>query len=242
MRFQELDAVETRMGLLTLRRREDPSTGDDLYEVKLDDAYLMSSRFVRAEVALAELGLAAVPADRGHLDVVVGGLGLGYTARAALADPRVARLTVVEAFPEVIAWHRRALLPEVADLAHDPRVELVEGDFFACTRNGGYRADGGPDRGNEDPSGGHDAILVDIDHSPTNLLDPSHARFYTGVGLAELAARLRPDGVFALWSTEPPDVDFGARLAEVFATHRAEVVEFPAPIGTATNTVYLATP
>ena len=84
-RFEELAFSETPMGELTLRRRRDPQLGVDVYEVKLGDEFLMSSLFTVAEVELARLGLA--PVDGTDLDVVVGGLGLGYTARAALDDP-----------------------------------------------------------------------------------------------------------------------------------------------------------
>lgn len=89
-RFEELDWHETPMGELTLRRRLEPTLGVDVFEVKLGEEFLMSSLFTVAEVALADLGLAAVSGD--NLRVVVGGLGLGYTAVAALADARSAHL------------------------------------------------------------------------------------------------------------------------------------------------------
>src|SRR5258705_11233374 len=90
---------------------------------------MMESLFTVAEVALARLGLAqAVDAD---LDVVVGGLGLGYTAQTALNDPRIHSLVVVEALGEVIGWHQRGLLPDTAELVSDPRVPLQRGDSFA---------------------------------------------------------------------------------------------------------------
>src|SRR5680860_878946 len=108
------------MGVLGLRRRLEPVTGADVYEVKLGDEYLMSSAFTVAEIQLARLGLAAHAGD--ELDVVVGGLGLGYTADAAREDPRVRSLVVVEALPEVIAWHDQRLLPDVERLADDDRV------------------------------------------------------------------------------------------------------------------------
>ena len=87
------------------------------------------------------------------------------------------------------------------------------------------------------------AILLDVDHSPRHSLDPSHADLYTPDGLRRLARHLRDDGVFALWSDDPPDDSFLADLAEVFASTDAHVVEFPNPLtgGTSTNTVYVAT-
>jgi spermidine synthase len=88
-----------------------------------------------------------------------------------------------------------------------------------------------------------DVILLDIDHSPRHVLHPSHAAFYTTEGLSGLRARLRPGGVFALWSDDPPDEDFEALLGEVFRTARTHVVEFANFLtgGTSANTVYVAT-
>src|SRR4051794_5234152 len=102
-RFEEIDWRETPIGAISLRRRWDPAVRTDVYEVKLGDEFLMSSLFTVGEIELARLALAQLP-DR-DLDVVVGGLGLGYTARAVLEDPRVRSLVVVEALGEVIDWH-----------------------------------------------------------------------------------------------------------------------------------------
>ncbi len=102
--FQELDYRPTPMGLLTLRRRKEITLGIDIYEIKLDEEFLMSSLFTVAEVALANLGLAAL--SEPEVDVVVGGLGLGYTARTALEHPEVRELLVVDTLQEVIEWHQ----------------------------------------------------------------------------------------------------------------------------------------
>src|SRR3954464_1945734 len=117
------------MGVISLRRRIEPSLQIDVYEVKLGDEFLMSSLFTVAEIELAKLGLAELAGT--NLDVVVGGLGLGYTARAVLEDPRVRSLHVVEALDAVIDWHQRDLLPLASGLASDPRCQVIEGDFFA---------------------------------------------------------------------------------------------------------------
>lgn len=85
LRFEELDWQETPIGEISLRRRRHPVSGEEVYEVKLGDEFLMSSLFTAGEIALAELGLAGLPNT--GLDVAVGGLGLGYTARATLDDP-----------------------------------------------------------------------------------------------------------------------------------------------------------
>src|SRR4051812_42739779 len=148
-RLEELDWQQTPMGELTLRRRHDPAVDAEVYEVKLGDEYLMSSLFTVAEEELARLGLDAATGDR--LNVLVGGLGLGYTAVTALDDARVASMTVVDALPAVIGWHERHLLPVSARLVGDARTRLELGDFFAWMR--------------EEVGPGYDAILLDVDHS-----------------------------------------------------------------------------
>jgi spermidine synthase len=231
--FEELDASQTPMGTISLRRRLEPSRQVDVYEVKLGDEFLMSSLFTVAEVELARLGLAATEGD--DLDVVVGGLGLGYTAQAALEDGRVRTLTVVEALGEVVGWHRAGLLPEVAGLADDPRTQLVTGDFFALAAG-----DDGFDP--TTPGRRFDAILLDVDHTPRHVLHPSHAPFYTAEGLGRLARHLVPGGVFGLWSDDPPDAEFLDELRAVFASVDAHEVEFANFLtgGTSANTVYVA--
>lgn len=233
-RFEELAWRGTTMGPISLRRRLEPLLKVDVYEVKLGDEFLMSSLFTVAEVELARLGLAGLPGP--DLDVVVGGLGLGYTARAVLDDSRVRSLAVVEALGEVIGWHERGLLPDAAGLASDPRARLVHGDFFAMAG-----AATGFDPGM--PGRRFHAVLVDIDHTPRHVLHPSHAAFYTPAGLRRLTRHLLPGGVFALWSDDPPDADFRAVLSEVFAGPEAHVVTFPNPYTgeDSANTVYVAT-
>jgi spermidine synthase len=231
-RYEELDYQPTPMGDLVLRRRREPTLDLDVYEVKLGEEYLMSSLFTEAEEQLARIGLAAVrdpTGERAGLDVLVGGLGLGYTAVAALEDARVASLVVVDALPAVIDWHERGLLPVSTRITGDPRATLELADFFALAR--------------AEPAGrSWDAILVDIDHTPRHSLDPSHADLYTRQGLLALKAHLRPGGVFALWSDDPPDDPFMVVLGGVFAQTAAEIVDFDNPLtgGVSSNTVYVA--
>ncbi len=108
-RFEELDWQSTPIGAVSLRRRHDPVFDAEVYEVKLDDDYLMSSLFTVAEVELAKLALAGLAGT--DLDVAVGGLGLGNTALTVLEDSRVRSLIVVEALGAVIDWHERGLVP-----------------------------------------------------------------------------------------------------------------------------------
>ncbi|GAY12940.1 spermidine synthase [Pseudonocardia sp. N23] len=238
-RFAELDWRPTPMGDLLLRRRWDPAVATEVLEVKLGDEFLMSSMFTVAEEEMARLalaGLAARVGDPGGLDVVVGGLGLGYTALTVLEDPGVRSLTVVEALEPVIEWHRDGLIPAGRTLTNDPRCTLVQGDFFAMVRSGDGLDPTSPGRR-------FHALVVDIDHSPRHLLHPSHSDLYEPPGLHRVAELLHPGGVFALWSNDPPDDAFTRVLGEVFATAHAEVVRFPNLLQDreSTNTVYVAT-
>lgn len=232
IRFEELDWQDTPLGEIVLRRRLEPTLKVDVYEVKLGEEFLMSSLFTVAEVELARLGLAKVDADQ--IDVLVGGLGLGYTAAAALADTRVQTLTVIDAIDAVIGWHERDLLPDTAGLAADSRTRLIADDFFALVRGERGLADGKP--------AAYDAILLDIDHTPGHVLHPSHAAFYTREGLTLLRQNLKPGGVFALWSDDPPDPAFQSVLSGVFAETQAHIVDFANPLtrGQSSNTVYVA--
>jgi spermidine synthase len=233
--FSELDYRQTPLGELTLRRRRVAALdGLEVFEVKLGDAFLMSSLFHEVEVALADLGLAAL--DAPELDVVVGGLGLGYTAFAALKHPAVRSLLVIEALNAVIEWHMRGLVPLGPALTGDPRCRFIHGDFFALAA--------APEPGFDGEKAGRKfhAVLLDIDHSPKNLLHSRHAAFYEPDGLRHLAANLHPGGNFALWSDDPPDADFLSALHQVFATANAHVVSFFNPLleRDSASTVYVA--
>lgn len=225
-RFEELDWQQTPMGELILRRRFDPVLDGDVFEAILGDEHLMSSHFTVAEIALAHLALARV--DGTELDVLVGGLGLGYTARAVLGHARVRSLVVVEALEVVVGWHERGLLPVSAQITSDPRTRLEVGDFFAMMRADAVAAT-------------FDAIIVDIDHSTRHHLHPSHADLYTVRGLQRLRRHLAPGGVFALWSDDPPDPEFTAVLGAVFDCVDAHVIAFDNPLtgGSSTNSVYV---
>ena len=233
--FEILDACATPLGELVLRRRQLLQLDDrDVFEVKLGAEFLMSSLFHEAEEALADRALTLL--DAPALDVVVGGLGLGYTAAAALKHAAVRSLLVVDALEPVIEWHRRGLVPLGLALAGEPRCRLALGDFFALAE----RPEAGFDAGQ--PGRRFHAVLVDIDHSPDKVLHAGNRRFYREDGLRRLARHLHPGGVFALWSDDPPDPGFLAVLRQVFASAEAVVVPFANPLtgGTSANTIYLA--
>jgi len=140
--FEELDYQETPLGEISLRRRSEPRLdGKILYEVKLGEEFLMSSLFTEAEIQLARLGSGQLEGDQ--LDVVVGGLGLGYTAMAVLENPSVRTLLVVEVMQPVIDWHRQGLVPLGEELSSDPRCHFIHGNFFKLATESGYGFDRG---------------------------------------------------------------------------------------------------
>jgi len=242
--FEELDFRPTPMGDLILRRRLMPALDNrEVHEVILGDAFLMSDVFTEVEQAVSTLGLAELdePGEPGKpgdesWDVVVGGLGLGFTAWKALANPRVASMLVVDTMQAVIDWHEQGLVPLGKELCADPRCIFRHGDFFALA------ADPATGFDVEWPGRKFHAIFLDIDHSPRHLLDPSHAVFYSEAGLGKLAEQLHPGGVFSLWSDDAPDEEFLADLAKVFPNARAEIVSFWNPLreNESESTVYLA--
>ncbi|EPJ45112.1 MAG: hypothetical protein OFPII_30320 [Osedax symbiont Rs1] len=232
--FEEIDSQSSSLGEISLRKRRMAVFGDkDIYEVKLGDEFLMSSMFVEAEEALASLGLAALQGD--DLSVVVGGLGLGYTAVAALKDPRISELLVVDALETVIGWHQNELVPLGKILNGDARNRYVLGSFFDLATD--------PSSGFDRHCAGKkfDAILLDIDHSPSEFLNSANASFYSGKNLALMAEQLKPKGVFAMWSQNLPEEKFAALLKTVFETVDSQVVSFYNPFknGDSTNTVYV---
>ena len=148
--FEELDYSMTPLGELILRRREVLSLDRaEVFEVKLAGELLMSSIVNDAEIALAKFALPLVACDR--CDVLVGGLGLGYTAKAALDTDTVAGVTVIEYLRRVISWHQGELVPLGRSLSQDARCRLVHGDFFAVV--------GSPAKQDDGPSAPPPAVL-----------------------------------------------------------------------------------
>mgnify|MGYP005848517715 CR=1 FL=1 len=234
-RFEELDYRKTPLGDLILRKRTVLSLENrEIFEIILGDAFLMSSMFTVVEQELSRLGLEktieSFPEEK--LDVIVGGLGLGYTARAALEFEEVGSLGIVEYLEGVIVWHQKELVPLAKGLKADPRCRYLQGDFFELSLSEGYE-------GRDEL---YHAILLDIDHSPAHLLAERHARFYTRDGLRTFAEKIRPGGVFGLWSDDPPEESFLDSLREVFETVESHQVSFHNPIQDEDfqSTVYLA--
>ncbi|AMN55113.1 spermidine synthase [Labrenzia sp. CP4] len=219
--FEELDYAPTPIGAISLRRRHILALKTDVFEILLGEEHLMSSLFTASEIALADKGLAALGGDT--LDVLVGGLGLGYTAQAVLAHESVADLTVVDLLEPIIRWHEEGLVPMKTELADSPRCRLVQGDFFAMAAS-----EDGFDR--DQPGRQYDALLIDIDHTPERLLHGGSKGFYTPEGLRAVQRFVKPGGIVGLWSDEAPDEAITALLGQAFDAAWAEPVVFANPL------------
>lgn len=206
-----VDSLATPIGLLELRRRGLPARpGLVVTEITIDDDMLMSSLNTTSESALSTCAL-DMHAGGDGLRVLVGGLGLGYTAHVALQDPRVAHVRVVDRLPAVIRWLRDGLLPLSEELNGDERLEVCEGDVYAELLAPG--------------NGAYDLVLIDVDHSPTEPLDPASEPFYTWQGQRQAIEHLAPEGVLAVWSSGD-DHYFAAVLDEVYAEARRERIRW----------------
>jgi len=201
---------ESPLGMICLRRRELLSVpGTVITEITLDHELLVSSYHTASERALATCALERHPGSA--LRVLIGGLGLGYTAFEALQSPRVARVEVVELLPQVIDWLRTNQVPLSPELNGDPRFEAVPGDIYALLAAPAERR--------------FDLILVDVDHSPDERLSDPSADFYLPSGLGLAKAHLAEGGVLGVWSYAESS-RFADDLRETFARVDIETVRF----------------
>lgn len=238
--FEEIDFQQTPLGDISLRCRSEPRLDNIIiYEVKLNEEFLMSSLFTEAEVQLSLLGLKQVQhsfANNNKLDIVVGGLGLGYTAATVLENPAVTSLNIIDVMLPVINWHKQKLVPLGEILINDSRCKITHADFYQIAS-----ADSGFSQESSEQL--VHAVLLDIDHSPSHLLNENNSTFYTKTGLESLAKKLHSKGVFGLWSNELPDQHFVELLNSVFESTQTHIVNFPNPYTGkgSTNTVYIST-
>ncbi len=208
--FEILAYEPSPLGVLCLRRRELLSApGTVVTEITLDHEFLMSSYTTASERALAARAL-EMHSGRG-LEVLVGGLGLGYTAQEVLTSDRVGRVEVVEFLPQVIHWLDRGLVPLANELRGDPRFAVVCGDVYERLSAPAERQ--------------FDLVLIDVDHSPDERLDDATGSFYTASGLRQASGHLAPGGVLGVWSYAE-NSPFADALGEVFGEVRVEAVTF----------------
>lgn len=200
----------TPLGTLCLRRRELLSRpGTVVTEITLNHEFLMSSYHTESERVFAEIALGLHRAD--SLSVLIGGLGLGYTAQAVLGSDRVRSIEVVELLPQVLDWLARDLFPLSGTLKADARFRALQDDVYGRLA--------GP------PGTTYDVILIDVDHSPADNLAAANDVFYTRAGLQRAKAHLRPGGVLGVWSAAESR-SFEQALGEVFEEVQVESVTF----------------
>lgn len=213
-----LARVTTATGEWQLQRR------DGHYEIICNGVFLMATYNRESDHQLARLALERVIAET--IDVLVGGLGIGYTVQAALADPRVGRVQVVEVEPLVVDWHRRFFASLCGRPLDDPRTDLVISDLSDVPL----------------PPRSYGAILLDTDNGPDWLVVPDNARIYTPEAIQRFHDATVPGGVIAYWSAHRAP-GFAAVLAEVAG--RVEEVEVPdeiAPGRAGSAWIYMSAP
>lgn len=159
----------------------------DVVELIVDGVFAMDTVSTATEEALATLALARATGDR--LRVLVGGLGLGFTLRALLDEPRVAQVEVVELHPALVGWARDGLVPTLVGVLDDPRVAVTVADVLDAVP--------------AVAAGTLDAVLLDVDNGPGFLVHPGNAAVYRPDFLAAALRALRSDGVLAVWSADP---------------------------------------
>jgi spermidine synthase len=167
------------------------------FMILLDRNELMSSRMSGSEEALAVMSCARLE-QRPAPHMLIGGYGMGFTLRSALAALGAdAQVTVAELVPEIIEWARGPMVDLAAGCLDDPRVRLIEGDVVAVIA---------------EAVATYDAILLDVDNGPDGLTRNGNDRLYSMKGLAAAKAALRPGGILAVWSAAP-DNAFAKRLS-----------------------------
>jgi spermidine synthase len=194
--------------------------GDD-WVIRVESRVLMSNRMHDSEKALAEHALARVPDAR---TVLVGGLGLGYTARAVLdLVPAHAEVTVAELVPELVEWNRKYLGVLNGQPLDDPRSRVVVGDVHDLLKRS---------------RGLFDVVLLDVDNGPQSLAQARNQRLYGEGGVRVCRDALRPNGIVAVWSAGP-NARYARRLQSV--GFEVEVLSVPAREGMrARHTLFLA--
>jgi spermidine synthase len=190
---EEVARAESERGEVVLLRRD---TG--ALELRVNGVFVMDTVETSTEQALAEAALAVVDEPRA---VLVGGLGLGFTAHAVLADPRVEKVAVVEIEDALVGWMRDGTVPHGPAFLADERLTIVVADVRAAVA--------------EATPSSYDLVLLDVDNGPGYLVHDQNAEVYAVPFLRQLHDLLRPGGALMVWSAAP-DRALGEAVEEVF--------------------------
>ena len=201
---------ESPIGAICLRRRELLSIpGTIVTEITVDQHLLMSSHHTASERALSRRALERHGGD--GLSVLIGGLGLGYTAQEALSSSAVERVDTIELLPQVIGWMRDGLIPLSDELNGDSRFGVAEADIYTMLAS--------------PPKRQYDLILIDVDHAPDEPLAEANMFFYTEEGLERAKCHLAPGGLLGVWSYAASS-PFATALRVVFPHGDIEPITF----------------
>ena len=190
--YVEVARAHSERGEIVLRRRfeDEPDHSGGVLELRVNGVFVIDSFETSSEVALAQAALAAT-ADPRH--VLVGGLGLGFTAHEVLSDPRVERVTIAEIEEPLVRWFRDGTIPHGPAYLADGRIGITVADVQQVVT--------------ESAPESFDLVLLDVDNGPDSLVFESNAPIYEKVFLRQVETSLRPAGSVVIWSsTESPQL------------------------------------
>jgi spermidine synthase len=182
--YAEVARAESERGELVLRRRMEERSADVL-ELRVNGVYVMDTHEVGSETELAATALELVEEPR---DVVVGGLGLGYTVQRVLADPRVENVVVVEIEEALVGWMRDGTVPHGPGLLADKRLRIVNADILMAIA---------------EAKATYDLVLLDVDNGPGYLVHGANQAVYEHDFLASTKQIVNPGGALVIWSADP---------------------------------------
>ena len=205
--YVEVARAESERGEIVLRKRIEDRAADAL-ELRVNGVFVMDTRETSTEIELAAAALELVEDPR---RVVVGGLGLGFTAQRVLADPRVEQVQVVELESALIGWMRDGTIPHGPGLLADKRLQLVDADIVQAVA---------------EALSTYDLVLLDVDNGPGHLVHPTNAALYEQDFLASTRGIIDPGGALVIWSASPAP-ELAAAMEQVFGNcteHRYDVL------------------